>query len=704
MANRTKFSKLSGKVARLAALIFVCLALVAAAYAQNPVSWTLSATKPVKAGAKLEARLSANISGGWYLYSLTQPSGGPNATRITLASEPTFKLAGTIKAPPPKVKFDENFGINTESYAGNVSFTIPLIVSPETQTGKQTLAVNARFQVCNETTCLPPRTVKVETSVEIALALTAMTVTDANVSPAVKPSSTISQTPIPKPSPSPQTVAATGTDQTKAEQQADNSGTVVENKVDEKSGAGEAFLKDEGKSESNQSLIKSKSLDADQSLLSFLWIAITLGALSLLTPCVFPMIPITVSYFTNHSAGNRAKAVKLASIYSLGIILTFSLLGMVLALFVGAAGINLFAANPWINLLIAGVFLFFAFNLFGAYEITVPTRILTSLDDLTRSKEGEGSGIVGALLMGLTFTLTSFTCTSPFVGTILVTASQGDWQLPLLGMLAFSTVFALPFFALALMPQMVAQLPRAGGWMNSIKVAMAFLEVAAAMKFLSNVDLVWHWGIFTRPVVLAVWIAVGVLLSLYLLGKYQLSHDTKPERISALRLSAAIISLAISFYLLTGLFGARLGELESFLPPETESAAVFNTNNSKSGELKWLTNDFEGALKQAKSENKLIFVDFTGYTCTNCRWMEANVFPKKEVETELAKFVRVKLFTDGEGEIYERQQQMEQQLFGTVALPFYAIFDEHGKPVASFPGLTRNSTEFVDFLRSPINR
>ncbi|HLM59437.1 MAG TPA: cytochrome c biogenesis protein CcdA, partial [Pyrinomonadaceae bacterium] len=160
--------------------------------------------------------------------------------------------------------------------------------------------------------------------------------------------------------------------------------------------------------------------------------------------------------------------------------------GMLLAIFVGAAGINLFAANPWINLLIAGIFLFFAFNLFGAYEINVPARILASLDNLTRSKEGEGSGIVCALLMGLTFTLTSFTCTSPFVGTILVATSQGDWQMPLLGILAFSTVFALPFFALALMPQMLSQLPRAGGWMNSVKVAMAFLEVAAAMKFLSN--------------------------------------------------------------------------------------------------------------------------------------------------------------------------------------------------------------------------
>jgi thiol:disulfide interchange protein DsbD len=440
------------------------------------------------------------------------------------------------------------------------------------------------------------------------------------------------------------------------------------------------------------------STNSSDSLWGFLWLAISLGALSLLTPCVFPMIPITVSYFTNHSSRSRAKAIKLAGVYSIGIIATFTILGMLLAVFVGAAGINLFAANPYINLLIAGIFLFFAFNLFGAYEITIPTNVLTKLDNLTRSQEGEGSGIVGALLMGLTFTLTSFTCTSPFVGTILVSASNGDWQMPLLGMLAFSSVFALPFFILALAPQLVSQLPRAGGWMNSVKVAMGFLEVAAAMKFLSNVDLIWKWGVFTRPVVLAIWIAIGIILAAYLLGKFQLFHDSKPEKIGALRLVSAIVSLAISFYLLTGLFGARLGELESFLPPDLEnnSARFFNKSND---EPVWIKNDLDKALAQAKAENKRVFVDFTGYTCTNCRWMEANVFPKKEVESEMKKFVLAKLFTDGEGEVYERQQQFQEKNYQTVALPFYAVVEADGKTVSTFPGLTRNTDEFVDFLR-----
>ncbi len=410
------------------------------------------------------------------------------------------------------------------------------------------------------------------------------------------------------------------------------------------------------------------------------------------------MIPITVSYFTNHAAGNRAKSIRLATVYSIGIIGTFTIIGMLLAIFVGAAGITLFAANPYVNLLITAIFLFFAFNLFGAYEIAVPTSILTKLDSLTRSKEGDGSGIVGALLMGLTFSLTSFTCTSPFVGTILVSASQGNWQMPLLGMLAFSTVFALPFFVLALLPQYVSSLPRAGGWMNSVKVAMGFLEVAAAMKFISNVDLIWKWGIFTRPVVLAIWIALFGILAVYLLGKFQLPHDSKPERIGAFRLMSAVVSLAVAFFLLTGLFGAKLGELESFLPPDLDNSSAKMFGGKSANELTWIDNNLEKALAQAKAENKRVFIDFTGYTCTNCRWMEANVFPKKDVEAEMAKFVLARLYTDDGSENNIIQQEYQEKNFQTVALPFYAVLEADGKTVSTFPGLTRNTPEFVEFL------
>ncbi len=636
--------------ARLKTLIIIfaaVLVLPPVSFAQNPVSWSLESDaegKTLKADEKIKAKLKAEIEGNWHLYAVEQPEGGPFPTKITIAENLPFKIDGKTTSPAPITKLDPNFNLETKFFAGKAEFDLPIKAMSEAEASD--LAVDVKYQVCNDTVCLPPKTVKV----------TFAGFEDAKKSVVNSQLSVVS-----------------------SENQINANSTSVQRTTDN----------------------GQRTNPSDLPLSSFIWLAITLGALSLLTPCVFPMIPITVSYFSNHSLGNRAKAVKLATVYSVGIIATFTILGMLLAIFVGAAGINLFAANPWVNLLITGIFLFFAFNLFGAYEITVPTRVLTKLDNLTRSREGEGSGIVGALLMGLTFTLTSFTCTSPFVGTILVSASQGAWQMPLVGMLAFSSVFALPFFVLALVPQWASSLPRAGGWMNSIKVAMGFLEIAAAMKFISNVDLIWNWGIFTRPFVLAIWIAIGVILAIYLLGKFQLPHDSKPERIGAVRVMSAILSLAISFYLITGLFGASLGELESFLPPETETSRNF-FNKSDAEKLKWIENDYEGALAKAKAENKLVFVDFTGYTCTNCRWMEANVFPKKEVKNELANFVLARLYTDGDGDVYQKQQQMEQDMFGTVALPFYAIMDGDGKVVATFPGLTRNVGDFVDFLQKRV--
>ena len=616
-------------------LIFVLLAAVGA-IAQNPARWSLHSDaqgEKMTANLNFKAELKADIEPGWHLYALEQPAGGPIATTISVTKDKPFTLDGKIDSPEPKTKFDPNFNIDTKYFENSATFNVPL--KSTVDTAGDELSLDVRFQLCNDTFCLPPKTVRVSfTGAED-----------------VKKSGISNQQPT-------------------VNNQA-NTGTT--NKL--------------------------TPVQQEGSIWAFIWLAMTLGGLSLLTPCVFPMIPITVSYFTNHSAGHRSKAVKLATVYSAGIVATFTLLGMLLAVFVGAAGINLFAANPWVNLLITAIFLFFAFNLFGAYEIAVPAKVLTRLDALTRSREGEGGGIAGALLMGLTFTLTSFTCTSPFVGTLLVSASQGSWRMPLAGMLAYSAVFALPFFVLALVPQWISQLPRAGGWMNSVKVAMGFLEVAAAMKFLSNADLVWKWGVFTRDVVLAVWIAIGVILAFYLLGKFQLPHDSKPERIGAFRLASAVASLAIAFYLLTGLFGAKLGELESFLPPDLNDSTSSRLLGGGKGEPVWITNDYAAALRKAKQENKRVFIDFTGYTCTNCRWMEANIFPKKEVEDELNKFVLVRLYTDGEGEIYEKHLQMEQDMFGTVALPYYAVVDVNGKTTGSFPGLTRNTQEFVDFLK-----
>lgn len=693
------------------AFICLCAFAVPAAFAQNPVSWTMKANAPrtLKANDKFSAQVTANIEAGWHLYSISQPPGGPIATRISVVENQPFKLGGGIKGTAPKTKFDPNFQINTETYESSATFNVPIVVAADATAGQTQLNINVRFQACTDETCLPPKTIKLNAPVELIAAATL----------APTPSPTLTPTPLPNANLNTNTNNADALNANAANANANldalalstsnangasetsslQTETPFANQADEAIVAGANTINNQGATAINMA---GETVSRDTPLSSFLWLAITFGALSLLTPCVFPMIPITVSYFTNHAAGNRQGAVRDAVIYALGIILTFTALGVALAVVFGAAGINRFAANPYINLLITFIFLAFAFSLLGSYNLGVPSGVLTRLDAWQRRKEGGASDtgrIVGLLLMGLTFSLTSFTCTAPFVGTLLVMASQGDWIYPVVGMLAFSTVFALPFFILALAPQLVSQLPRSGGWLNSVKVVMGLLEIAAAMKFLSNVDLVWGWGIFTREVVLASWVAISLLIALYLLGVFQLAHDTGVERIGAARLMFALISFSLGFYLLTGLFGARLGELESFLPPATASSNLARANDSSTGELDWITNDYAAALAQAKRENKPLFIDFTGYTCTNCRWMEANMFPKPEVRRELEKFVRLRLYTDGEGEPYEGFQAMQQHRFGTVALPLYVAVSPDDKPLATFAGLTRKPADFVSFLR-----
>ncbi len=429
----------------------------------------------------------------------------------------------------------------------------------------------------------------------------------------------------------------------------------------------------------------------------FLWLAASAGALSLLTPCVFPMVPITVSYFTQHGAATRSASIRQALLFGLGIIASFTALGLVLAVFVGATSVVQLAANPWVNLALAGVFIAFALNLFSVYQVAVPSRWLAALDRTQRSPGLRGRlwGVTGAALTGLTFTLTSFTCTAPFVGTVLVTAAQGSWRLPLVGMLVYSTVFALPFCLLALAPQTVRKLPRADGWLVGAKVMMGFVELAAALKFLSNADLVWGWGLFTRQVVLASWVALALLAAGYVLVVMPRGSVVGNAQPRAGRALVAGGWLAIGAWLATGLAGRPLGALEAFLPLEegaSSSAAVPVA-------LPWRLNDYAASLAQAKAGGKRVFIDFTGYTCTNCRWMEANMFTRPDVRAELRRYVLSRLFTDGDGEMYERQQAFQQGQFHTVALPLYAIVDADGRTVAALPGLTRDPSTFVAFLQ-----
>lgn len=425
--------------------------------------------------------------------------------------------------------------------------------------------------------------------------------------------------------------------------------------------------------------------EINKGLFSFILFAIGMGFLALLTPCVFPMIPITVSYFTKEGEKDNNNPIFSASLYALGIIVIFTTLGLLLSFTLGASGAGDLAANPWINIFIALLFIYLAFSLFGYYEIQTPSF----LRQFSINQENRG-GVIGILFMSLTFTLTSFTCTVAFVGTLLATASQGAIFWPIIGMLSFSLAFASPFFLLALFPQYLSKLPKSGGWLNSVKVIMGFLEIAAAFKFISNVDLVWNWGIFDRSMVLLIWAIIFILMGLYLLGLIKMPFDSPIKKISFNRIIFCIIFLFVGIYLSTGLFNNKLhGLIESYLPPDKEEI--------------WIE-DLDVGYKVSKELKKPIFIDFTGYTCTNCRWMEINIFEEDEVKEIFENFVLVKLYTDGKEKNHKKNRQLEIERFGTAALPYYVILSPDDNVLGTFPGMDTNKDKFIDFLNNSRNK
>ena len=541
-----------------------------------------------------------------------------------------IEASGLVREDEPVKKYDDGFLTTTRTHQGGAIFKAPILVKSDLSPGKYNLSVNVLFQVCNASLCYPPK----EEVLTITVTVEGGTARDDR------------------------------TDMVLVTDVFDDFGNI--------------------------------NLDAaiDEGFFSFVILAFSMGLLALLTPCVFPMIPITVSFFTHQGETGEGKPITNAIIYTLGIIATFSIIGFILALTLGASGANQLAANPWVNIFIAALFIYFALSLFGMYEIQLPSV----LRQYSLKQEGRG-GVMGTLFMAVTFTLTSFTCTVQFVGLLLVAASQGQWFWPMIGMVVFSAAFALPFFFLALFPQYLAKMPKSGSWLNSVKVVMGFLELAAAFKFISNTDLVWGWGFFSHNTVLAVWAVLMLLTGIYLLGKIQLPHDSPIASISVPRLMLSTAFLTFGLYLTSGLFGQKIhGLIYSYLPPivESESGAVRTNGASIAEEFNWYRNLDEGLVK-ARATGKSVFIDFTGYTCTNCRWMEANTFTKTEVKHRFGEMILVQLYTDG-GPNHRENQQYEIDRFGTAALPFYVILSPDDDIITTFPGMTRSLDDFLDFL------
>ena len=597
----------------LRALLFLwTMAFAALGWGQipDPVRWTATMDPAaVQPGGRATLVLHATIEKPWHLYSLTPVENGPFTTQITVLPNDSIAEIGKPSQATPLKKVDPNFKIQVEYYEGEGEFRIPVRLSKKAS-GSVDVSAKVVYQTCNEGTCLPPRSKDLKATVQVSgAAVDDATPIDAPSASAVKKSP-------------PATPPVTEIDQAKA-----------------------------------------------KGLLAYLAFAVVAGFGALLTPCVFPMIPITVSFFSKKKEGESA--LKKASAYCFGIVATFTALGVLVSAIFGAAGLTTFANNPYLNLVLALVFIALAFSLFGFFEVGIPSSILTKLDSSGKT------GLIGPIVMGLTFSLTSFTCTLPFVGTVLVSASQGDYLWPILGMVAWSAAFSLPFFFLALFPSTLARVPRSGAWLGVVKAFMGFVELAAAVKFVSSVDLGIvpnGLGIVTREVFLAVWFGIAFLAAMYLFGIVRLPKVDDPK-IGPFRIGMGILTLVAGGYALAGINGASLGRLGSFLPP-----TPYPGREAKAGQgerLAWL-DDYDAALAQAKREGKPLFVDFTGKFCTSCRDMESNMFPRPEVEERMKRFVLVRLYTDRLTPSDNANQRRLQTMTNSITLPSYVTIDTGG--------------------------
>ncbi|NBC18567.1 MAG: DUF255 domain-containing protein [Bacteroidetes bacterium] len=671
--------------------------------AADLVSWTATA-EPAEApiGTPITVRVQATIADGWKMYALdSPPPSRPSSVELIEVPEGLTRQ-GEVLQDEPKTGYDPNFDADVRYFDREASFTASLRTD-EAAPGAYEVGGRATYMICNDKMCLPP------TRTSFAAEVRLIASGEAEQTSGAAPSAS-------EPAPA-DDGEETASSPKEPDATSDTSSTEVRATAPPASGDD---APPEGTGEPTEQAAPSESTPAEPEAVApsvrdydraradgfwgFLLLAFGAGLAALLMPCVFPMIPLTVSYFTKH-ADDRGEALRMASVYGLAIVLTFTGLGVLMALLVGAAGAQTIAANPWVNLFIGLIFIVFALSLLGLFELRLPNGLLNYFN----RQSNERSGYTGVLFMGFTLTLVSFSCTAPFVGGLLAATAVGQWTYPVFGMLAFSATFALPFFLFALFPRGLNSLPQSGSWMNTVKVVLGFVELAAALKFLSNADLVWGWGLLSRPLAIAICVVVFALTGLYLIGKLRMKHEPQVQAIGVGRLLFAIGFFGLSLYMLPGLFGAPLNALDAYLPPRQagdvsivssmrQTTGGNGASEAGHGEFDWFTDDIDGAFAAAREQGKPLFIDFTGYTCTNCRQMEANVFPQPAVAERFEReFVLLRLYTDDleRGPTFQRFQF---QMTGTVALPTYAIVDPEGRTLLTKTSGVLPRERFVAFL------
>ncbi|WP_119789632.1 protein-disulfide reductase DsbD family protein [Flavobacterium anhuiense] len=668
-------------------LLFFFFTLSSNAQILEPVKWT---SKIEKKGDKVIVIFDGTIEKDWHMYSQFTPDGGPLALEISFKNQKgNYELIGKAKEGKTRTAFNDVFGVDETFFEGKAHIEQEIkIINPNLKT----VDVDFDFQVCKE--------VCINSSKKFSIAVP----------------STFKMDEVP-------VVAEAKLDETK----------VVGLAVDTVK-KGEAIQpKVEKTAETAAAEIPAPA--PVRSLWSIFFLAFLGGFAALFTPCVFPMIPMTVSFFTKQSK-TRAKGIRNAIMYGLSIIAIYVILGLIVTKIFGADALNALSTDVWFNLIFFIILVVFATSFLGAFEIMLPNSWANKAD-----QQADKGGLIGILFMALALAIVSFSCTGPIVGTLLVDAASNGGIAPIVGMLGFSLALALPFMFFAMFPGWLNSLPKSGGWLNTVKVVLGFLELALAFKFLSNADLVLQLHFLEREVFIAIWIAIFGALTLYLFGKITLPHDSPTNHISVGRLYLGLLTFIFTLYLIPGLWGAPLKLISAFPPPPQYSESPFGVGGSGNGAVSagsikgmpegaelgphgiMVFHDYEDGLAYAKEINKPIMLDFTGYACVNCRKMENNVWSDPSVLPILKNdVVLISLYVDDKRELPKEEQFTTEagdkiitvgdkwtdfmiSKYKTNTQPLYVITDLEGNNLNSTkPTISYVSTEeYLQWLKEGIS-
>ena len=681
----------------ISSIMLALIALVAQAQLLTPVKWKIKLDD--KGGApEKEIVFTATAEKGWHLYDMNLPEGGPVSTSFTFE---TLNGAELIGQPVPSVKpttvYDEQFAMNLRWYPGTVSFTQKLKV---TDPAKFKAEGEVEFMACNDETCLPPDQIpfsfdKKSIHVDPALAANSSTTeVDKDDVTTVQPDTqVVAEDASELNTPDPAAKETPATTSPKASDSLTDSPNLWSPVIDQLKSFGDATVS-----------------AADTSWLFIFFAGFLGGLIALLTPCVWPMIPMTVSFFLKRTK-DRKKAIRDAITYGLSIIVIYLVMGLLITGIFGASALNDLSTNAIFNILFFLLLVVFAVSFFGAFELVLPASWTSKLD----SKADSTTGILSIFFMSFTLVLVSFSCTGPIIGTLLVqAASMGTAVGPAIGMFGFALALSIPFSVFAIFPNMLQSMPKSGGWLNSVKVVLGFLELALALKFLSVADLAYGWRLLDREAFIVLWIVIFSLLGVYLLGKIKFSHDSEVKYVSVPRLFMAIISFAFAIYMVPGLWGAPLKAISAFAPP-----LYTQDFNLYKNEVHAAFDDYESGMAYAKKVNKPVMIDFSGFGCVNCRKMEASVWTDPKVKQMLENgYVLITLMVDDKTKlpqpieiqengktrklktIGDKWSYLQRSKFGSNAQPFYILLNDEGQPLGPSYAFNEDVSKYIQFLQN----